>query len=110
MPTFNIGVNQGQINNSEGQSSITATMNAGANTADLQSLIKAVIHNSQDLSADELASIKEDLEFIKGELSSPNPKKRLIDKVLTGLKAIKGSAAFAASVASLAQFAQNVLK
>lgn len=110
MPTFNIGVNQGQINASEGESSITATMNAGASTVDLQSLIEAVIRDSQGFSSEEIASIRKDLELIKTELSSPTPQKRLLDKALKGLQAIKGSAAFAASIATLVQFAQNYLK
>lgn len=74
------------------------------NYSDLLNLIEAVRMQTSGLSEEEKQCVDESLDFIQSEAKSEKPKKTIIQSVLSGLKAIKGSIEFTAAVTALITF------
>ena len=99
-----------QINTAFDNAEIKATQHIGYNEVELANLIRDVRNAiPTDISANEIEVINESLDVIEGETKSSKPRKGFLKTALTGLKAIKGSAEFAAAVAALIQFVQALL-
>lgn len=84
--------------------------NSNLNEIELLSLIEAVQKSTpSNLGENETAALKNSLSAIKSELSSIVPKKSILRNAIDTLKAIKGTAEFAAAVATLVQFIQVIV-
>jgi len=84
--------------------------NSGLNVNEILSLIEAVKKATpSNLSEDEAESLSDSLSIIESEVSSSAPKKSFLRNAVVALKAIKGTAEFAAAVATLIQFVQTLL-
>lgn len=97
-----------QINYASGSATINATQSIGVDTSKLVELINALREHSKDLSAEDKKSCVDSLEVIQSELSSNQPRRGFINTATNVLKAINGTAQFAAAVATLIQFIQTV--
>ena len=105
---FSIEGGSNQINVANDNATIHATQNIGIDTSKLAVLIKALREQSKDLTPEKKQSLEENLEVIQSEFLSGKPKKSFINTAITALKAINGTAQFAAAVAMLIQFLQSV--
>lgn len=75
----------------------------------MAALISDIKVAAQGLSAADAESLNENLEVIEEEAKSEKPRKSFIKTAINGIKAIKGTAEFAAAVAALIQFIQPLL-
>jgi len=99
-----------QINMSFGNSAIDATQSNNGNLDKLSELVKALEKQiSADIGSDELLSLKESVETIQHEMAQEKPKKSLVNTALKALKAIKGTAEFAATIMAIIQFVSSTL-
>ncbi len=74
----------------------------GVSVKEFNNAIKKIIENiPSNISDEDVETIKENLEVIKEQSVSKNPKKRMMLTLLDGIKAIKGTVEFAAAVATL---------
>lgn len=105
---YSITVNNGQVNLASDNSTINATVNNGINYSELQSLLNTARAESEKLSSEDAAAVHETLDTVQAELSHEKPKKGLLMTILTGLRAIKGTVEFAAAIAALMQFIQQI--
>ena len=102
---INIQGDNNQLIAAAGNSNIDAIQNSSLDIAELNTLIeniiKAIPHN---ISVGVRNEISDNLEFIKTEIQSPNPRKNIIKNTFTALKAIAGTAEFIAALTQLATF------
>ena len=105
--TVHGGVNQ--LNTASGNATLIVTNNVGADLAQLAELINKVKAAATDITGKDAETLSESLEVIEEETKSDKPKKSLLKMALTGIKTLKGTAEFAAAVASLTQFVQPFL-
>lgn len=101
---YNVTVHNGQVNIANDSSVINANNNVGIDVDELHKLIENVRNNSAGLSEDDSKTLSDCLETIEIEASSPEPKKKLINVALAGLRGIKSSIEFSAAVATLSKF------
>lgn len=104
--TINVIANQANI--TTGKGTINATQNNGISTDEVMRLIsnlKASI--PPEASEDDKKTINESVEAIEEEFKNKKPRRSVVTALLNGLKAIKGSAEFAAAVAAIIQFVQG---
>lgn len=109
--TYSITVTNGQVNIASDSAVINATF--AVNTIDvkrLSELINAVKTESESLSEGDEETLANSLEVVEEELKTVKPRKGFIKTAIAGIKAIKGTAEFAAAVASLIQFLQPLIK
>lgn len=107
--TYNITVKDGQINIANDNATINATNTAsGMNINELIQLIKEVksTAESSDLSSEDRETLNSSLEVVEEELKSEKPRKGFLKTAIVGIKAIKGTAEFAAAVVALISFLQ----
>jgi len=94
-----------QFNFAINGSNISATQNNTFDIKELNTLLENVFNSlPQDISNEERNNVKENLEFIKSETQSPNPKKAVIKSILTTLGGIAKATGFLASLAKLAEY------
>ncbi len=85
-------------------STAVATTNTASGSDSLEKLIKNVLIASKNgLSDEDSAIVSEGLDTISSEAKSEKPKKTVLKTILNSLKAIKGTAEFAAAVTALAK-------
>lgn len=102
---YSITVQNGQVNIANDSAIITATNTIGIKTEQLLDLIRAVKNAASDLSADEEEVLDSSLEVIQEELKNGEPRKSFLRTAFVSLKALKGTAEFAAAVTALIEFA-----
>lgn len=107
--TYSITVNNGQVNIANDNASITATNNIGVDLTHLETLLQNVRSTASDIDGEDAEILTDSLEVIEEQIKSENPKKSFIKTALAGIKAVKGTAEFAAAVAALIQFIQAVM-
>jgi len=103
----NSNMENAQINLATGESTINATQIIN-DLADLNRLIDEVRKQATSLPVDDRETVEECIETIE-TLKDKNPKKRLIKTATTTLKAIVGTAEFAAACVALIEFINNCL-
>ncbi|WP_432737303.1 hypothetical protein OS787_02385 [Pediococcus pentosaceus] len=105
-----ITVNNGQVNLASDSAKINATQNNGVDIKKIESLITNIISNIDvATSLEDRQQIEESLEMIQTELTSPKPKKSMINMALEGLKMIESGTEFSAAVVKLVKFVQTVM-
>lgn len=108
--TFNLHGDKNQIGLATGNAQMTAIQNNNFDITELNILIENIIKSlPQDINDEKRSEVIENLEFIKTEIQNPNPRKTVIQSILTVLKATAGTAGFLASLAKLAEFLQPLL-
>ncbi len=107
--TYSITVTNGQAIIANDNATVTATNNIGVDATQMAALISDIKAAAQGLSAADAESLSENLEVIEEEAKSEKPRKSFIKTAINGIKAIKGTAEFAAAVAALIQFIQPLL-
>jgi hypothetical protein len=96
-----------QINLATGNAKITANQYNSLDIAELNSFIANIINSlPQDISDEKRNEVTENLEFIKTEIQSSNPRIPVIKSIITALKATAGTAGFLASLTQLATYLQ----
>jgi hypothetical protein len=103
----NSNMENAQINVAAGEGTVNATQIIN-DLKDLDRLISEVKKHAASLSAEDRETVDECVETIE-TLKDQKPKKRLIKAAITTLKAIVGTAEFAAACAALIEFASNYL-
>ncbi|SCP99568.1 hypothetical protein [Anaerobium acetethylicum] len=107
--TYSITVQNGQVNIANDNASITATSTVGIDAAQLEKLVQAVRIKAIELPQEDAEVLESSLEVIEDEIKSGKPRKGFLKTAVSGLKMIKGTAEFAAAVATLIQFVQPLL-
>lgn len=105
---YSISVNHGQVNIANDNASISATNTVGVDFEQLEALINRVKDEATGISSEDSETLDDSLQVIEEQAKSGKPKKSLLRMAVTGLKAIKGTAEFAAAVATLIQFVQSI--
>lgn len=105
---YNISISGGQVNIANDNAVINATNNDGVDYGQLMELIAKVRENASNISDEDTESMNDSLEVIEDLTKSEKPKRGLLKTAITALKAIKGSAEFAAAVATLVAFVQSL--
>jgi hypothetical protein len=96
-----------QFNLATDNSKITAYQNNSLDIAELNTLIENIVKAlPQNISDEKRNEVTENLEFIKTEIQSPNPRKTIIKTIFSALKGVATTAGFLASLAKLAEFLQ----
>lgn len=106
--SYNISVSGGQVNIANDNAIINATNNTGIDAQQLMELISNVREASVDISEEDCESLNDSLEVIESISTPDKPKRSFVKTAITTLKAIKGSAEFAAAVAALIAFVQGL--
>jgi hypothetical protein len=106
---YSITVANGQVNIANDNATINATNSNGIDFAYLSQLISAVKGELNSLSSADQGSASDDLEVIEQELQAEKPRKNFIRTALSGLKTLKGSAEFGATVVTLIDFVQKII-
>lgn len=109
---YDISINGGnvQLNIAEGNIEKPSQTNNGIELNQLMPLLDNVFkHAKYDMPKDELDKVILSIESIKGELQKPQPKMNMVNAALNVIKAVKGSAEFAAAFTVLWQFLQPFL-
>jgi hypothetical protein len=108
---YNITVRDGQVNIANDNATITASN--VVNTVDAQELARLIrdVRSKAEggLTDEEKETLDSSLEVIEQETKVKKPRKSFIKTAVTGLKAIKGTAEFAAAVVTLIQFLEPLL-
>ncbi len=105
--TYTITVNNGQVNIANDNATITATNTVSVDLEQLETLIRTVKDTSDGISDEDAEILKDSLEAIEEQAKTEKPKKGIIKTAITALKALKGTAEFAAAIATLIQFLQT---
>ena len=98
--TQNIGTVNGPVIQ-QGTASITLNTKNGVSATDLNSLIEKLISSLPaitDTAAEEIESVKDDLESLQEQIYSPAPKKSRMQKALAGIKKFSSEVLSKASV------------
>lgn len=98
--TQNIGMVNGPVIQ-QGSGSITLNTKNGVSATDLNSLIEKLISSLPaitDTAAEEIESVKDDLESLQEQIYSPAPKKSRMQKALAGIKKFSSEVLSKASV------------
>ena len=106
--SYNITVGGGQVNIANDNAIINATNNTGIDTQQLMELIAKVKETASDISDDDKESLTDSLEVIEDLAKPDKPKRSFVKTAITTLKAIKGTAEFAAAVTALITFIQTL--
>lgn len=109
---YNITVRDGQVNIANDNASISASN--VVNTVDVEELAKLICNvkeasQTEGLTDEEIETMESSLEVIEEEAKSNKPRKGFLKTAVAGIKAIKGTAEFAAAVVALVQFIQPLI-
>lgn len=107
--SYTITVHNGQVNIANDNSTINASSVIGIDEKQLAELLQTVRSSASELSEEDAETMESSLEVVEEESKSDKPRKGFLKTAITGLKAIKGTAEFAAAVATLIQFLQPLL-
>ena len=105
---YNISISGGQVNIANDNAIISATNNDGVDYGQLMELIAKVKETASDISDDDKESLTDSLEVIEDLAKPDKPKRSFVKTAITTLKAIKGTAEFAAAVTALITFIQTL--
>lgn len=104
--SFNGPVNNAQINQASGDSTVFATQSNGLQSTDLEPLIQAVLDAAvkeiSDIEA--LSDIQDNVEELRSQMLAGKPKRGVLKGILSFLGGVNGGVQFAAAVADLANF------
>ena len=106
--SYTISVGGGQVNIANDNATINATNNTGIDAQQLMKLISAVRETSVDIPGEDVESLNDSLEVIEQMAQPDKPKRSFVKTAITALKAIKGSAEFAAAITALISFVQTI--
>lgn len=103
---FNGPVENAQINQASGGSTVIATQTNGLQSTDLEALIQAVLEAASSEIADGeiLSDIQDSVEELKSQMESGKPKRGVVKSVLSFLNGINGGVQFTAAVINLVSF------
>jgi hypothetical protein len=103
--TANISGDKNQVNLATDNAKITAIQNNSLDITELNTLIENVLKSlPQDISDEKRNEATENLEFIKTESQSSNPRLTIIKNTFPVLKAIASTTGFLAALAKLTEF------
>lgn len=105
---YSITVTNGQVNIANDSAIINASINKDIDITQLSRLIQAIRYETESLPDDDKETISSSLEVINQELQTEKPRKSFIKTAISGIKAVKGTAEFAAAVTALIQFVQQI--
>lgn len=110
MTNISVSGNNNSLAVAQDGSEATSTINCNTmNESKLNRIIEDIKKYSEEsLSAEDQRKVKESIAFIEEEIKKSRPNKTVMQSVLSGLRAIKGSVQFAAAVTSLIKFLQGV--
>lgn len=99
-----------QINTAFDNANVEAVQYVGFDEKKLSELVRNVRNTlSNDMPADDIEMVNNDLNVIEDELRSDKPRKGFLKVALENLKAITGTVEFSAAVITLAQLIQPML-
>jgi hypothetical protein len=105
---FNIKSHQTNI--ASDNATINAIQNNGIDISQAKALIEAVRQSiGADMSPENAENVTECLDVLEEQLAHSAPKKSVINTLLSGIKAIKGTAEFGAAVVALVQYIQQFM-
>lgn len=105
----NVSGNNNNLQVQQGNNNVI--MNHRMDVSKLEQLIKEIYSNLEDgISKEVVEEINEYVDVIKEEVTKPTPKRNLLKTALSGLRAIKGSAEFAAAVSAIVEFVQLMMQ
>ena len=103
--TTNINGEKIQFNLATDKAQLTAYQNNSLDIAELNTLIENIVKAlPQNISDEKRNEVTENLEFIKTEIQSQNPRKTIIKNTLIALKTMVSTAGFLASLVKLAEY------
>lgn len=105
---YSISVNNGQVNIAHDNATLSASNNIVYDFGKLDSIIAKVRAEASGIEGEEAEIMNDSLDAIQEELKSGKPKRGILKAAVNGLKALKGTAEFAAAIATLIQFLQTV--
>lgn len=100
-----------QINQASGGSTVNATQNNGVGMDELNVLLNAILDVAKDeISDDEtLEEIKDNLELVRTQIESGDPKRGVIKSVFGFLRGVNSGTQFTAAVAQIAEFVGQIV-
>lgn len=107
--TYSITVHSGQVNVASDNASITAISSVGIDAGQLADLVKDIRIAARGLSIEDAEILESSLEVVEIEAKADKPRKGFLKTAISGLKALKGTAEFAAAVVALVQFLQPLI-
>lgn len=108
--TYSITVSNGQVNIANDNASITATNTVCIDLKQLERLICNVREASAGITDEDAEILSGGIEAIETQAKAGTPKRSIIKTAITALKALKGTAEFAAAITALVQFLQGTFK
>lgn len=108
--TNNIGsVNNLQMNQASGNSTISATQNNGIDESALNKLLDAVLDAAEaeidDVEA--IEDVRDNVEIVRVQMESSEPKRGILKSALGFLRGVNGGAQFTAAVVQIIEFVNN---
>ncbi len=108
--SYSITVENGQVNISNDSSTINATnITNGIDIEKLSELINDVKKTAGNIAGNDKEILTSSLDVIEEESKTSKPRKSFLKTAIIGLKSIKGSVEFTATVVTLIQFIQSLL-
>ena len=106
--TYNITVENGQVNIANDNSSLVAHNTVASTQEELVRLIQDIkgLLEQQDLSEEETDTLNCSLDVISEEMKEAKPRASFLKTAVNGIKMIKGTAEFGAAIVALIQFVQ----
>ena len=105
--TNNIGPVQNlQMNQTIGSSTISATQNNGINEAQLSDLLNAILIAAEDEIDDEesIEDVRDSVEIVRVQMESGEPKRGVLKGALSVMRGVNGGVQFAAALAQIIEF------
>ena len=105
--TNNIGTVQNlQMNQATGSSTINATQNNGINEAQLSDLLNAILIAAEDEIEDteSIEDVRDSIEIVRVQMESGEPKRGVLKGALSVLHGVNGGVQFAAALAQIIEF------
>lgn len=106
--TYNITVENGQVNIANDNSSLVAHNTVASTHEELVRLIQDIkgLLEQQDLSEEDTDTLNCSLDVISEEMKEAKPRASFLKTAVNGIKMIKGTAEFGAAIVALIQFVQ----
>lgn len=105
--TNNIGSVQNlQMNQATGSSTISVTQNNGINEAQLSDLLNAILTAAEDEIDDEesIEDVRDSVEIVRVQMESGEPKRGVLKGALSVMRGVNGGVQFAAALAQIIEF------
>ncbi len=106
---FNGPVQTAQLNQPTEGSTVNATQTIGLNTSELNTLLDAILEaaNAEIEDEDTISDIRDNVEIVRVQMESGEPKRGIIKGAFSFLKGVNGGVQFAAAIAQIAEFMTN---